>query len=32
MMRYRKQQGKVVSESFDSFSFVPLLGDQGWKS
>ena len=31
MMRYRKHQGKVVGESFDSFSFVPLLGDQGWR-
>lgn len=31
MLRITKKQGKLVQEEFDSFAFVPLLGDQGWK-
>lgn len=30
MLRIRKQNGKLVHEQFDSFAFVPLLGEQGW--
>lgn len=31
MIRIRKKNGKLVKEEFDYFSFVPLLGQQGWK-
>jgi len=31
MMKLTKQHGKIKTEEFDFFSFVPLLGDQGWK-
>jgi protein-L-isoaspartate(D-aspartate) O-methyltransferase len=31
MLRIRKQNGSLVTEEFDYFAFVPLLGDQGWK-
>jgi protein-L-isoaspartate(D-aspartate) O-methyltransferase len=31
MLRIRKQNGNLVTEEFDYFAFVPLLGDQGWK-
>lgn len=32
MVRIRKKNGKQLKEEFDYFSFVPLLGQQGWKS
>jgi len=31
MLRIIKTKGKLVTEEFDHFAFVPLLGDQGWK-
>lgn len=31
MLRIRKYNGQLVTEEFDHFAFVPLLGDQGWK-
>ncbi len=31
MMKIRKKNGKLTKEEFDYFSFVPLLGEQGWK-
>ena len=31
MIRIVKKNGKVTKEEFDYFSFVPLLGEQGWK-
>jgi protein-L-isoaspartate(D-aspartate) O-methyltransferase len=31
MVRIRKQDGKLLKEEFNSFAFVPLLGEQGWK-
>ncbi|MDH4057795.1 MAG: protein-L-isoaspartate(D-aspartate) O-methyltransferase [Cyclobacteriaceae bacterium] len=31
MVRIRKKNGEVIKEEFDYFSFVPLLGQQGWK-
>lgn len=31
MIRITKTDGKLKTEEFDSFAFVPLLGDQGWK-
>ncbi|MBX2962711.1 MAG: protein-L-isoaspartate(D-aspartate) O-methyltransferase [Cyclobacteriaceae bacterium] len=31
MMRIRKKNGQHVKEAFDYFSFVPLLGEQGWR-
>jgi protein-L-isoaspartate(D-aspartate) O-methyltransferase len=31
MLRITKKQGKLIQEEFDTFAFVPLLGDQGWK-
>ncbi len=30
MLRIKKKNGKMVKEEFDNFSFVPLLGEQGW--
>jgi protein-L-isoaspartate(D-aspartate) O-methyltransferase len=30
MVRIHKKNGKLTKEEFDYFSFVPLLGDQGW--
>jgi protein-L-isoaspartate(D-aspartate) O-methyltransferase len=30
MLRIRKQNGKLISEEFDYFAFVPLLGEEGW--
>jgi protein-L-isoaspartate(D-aspartate) O-methyltransferase len=30
MLRITKKHGKLTQEEFDYFSFVPLLGDQGW--
>lgn len=32
MLKIKKKNGKLVQEEFDYFAFVPLLGDQGWKS
>jgi protein-L-isoaspartate(D-aspartate) O-methyltransferase len=32
MLRIRKIQGKLIQEEFENFAFVPLLGEQGWKS
>jgi protein-L-isoaspartate(D-aspartate) O-methyltransferase len=32
MLRIRKMNGRLFTEEFDYFAFVPLLGDQGWKS
>jgi protein-L-isoaspartate(D-aspartate) O-methyltransferase len=31
MIRIRKDKGNLVTEEFDYFAFVPLLGDHGWK-
>lgn len=31
MLRIRKKGGKLVHEQFESFAFVPLLGEQGWE-
>ncbi len=31
MVRIIKKNGKLLKEEFDSFAFVPLLGEQGWK-
>ncbi|MFY0653005.1 MAG: protein-L-isoaspartate(D-aspartate) O-methyltransferase [Cyclobacteriaceae bacterium] len=28
----KKEEGDIVHEEFNNFSFVPLLGDKGWKS
>jgi protein-L-isoaspartate(D-aspartate) O-methyltransferase len=30
MLRIRKQNGKLMSEEYDNFAFVPLLGKEGW--
>lgn len=30
MLKIRKKNGQLVKEEFDYFSFVPLLGEQGW--
>jgi protein-L-isoaspartate(D-aspartate) O-methyltransferase len=32
MLRIKKLKGKLIHEQFDSFAFVPLLGEQGWES
>lgn len=32
MLRIRKKEGKLLKEEFANFAFVPLLGEQGWKS
>ncbi len=32
MIKVTKLNGALVKEEFDFFSFVPLLGEQGWKS
>ncbi len=32
MVKIIKKDGKILREEFDFFSFVPLLGEQGWKS
>ncbi len=32
MVKVTKRGGKLFKEEFDFFSFVPLLGEQGWKS
>lgn len=32
MLRIRKKNGTVHTEEFDYFSFVPLLGQQGWRN
>ena len=32
MVKLTKRNGKLFKEEFDFFSFVPLLGEQGWKS
>ncbi len=31
MLKLTRRQGKIIQEEFDFFSFVPLLGEQGWK-
>lgn len=31
MLRILKKNGKLIKEEYDYFSFVPLLGQQGWK-
>lgn len=31
MLKLTKRGGKLLQEEFDFFSFVPLLGEQGWK-
>ncbi|MFN0318515.1 MAG: protein-L-isoaspartate(D-aspartate) O-methyltransferase [Burkholderiales bacterium] len=31
MVRIRKQNGKLLRETFENFAFVPLLGEFGWK-
>lgn len=30
MLRIRKKNGKLITEEFNYFAFVPLLGEQGW--
>jgi protein-L-isoaspartate(D-aspartate) O-methyltransferase len=30
MLKITKKNGKLTKEEFDYFSFVPLLGEQGW--
>lgn len=32
MIKITKKNGTLVKEEFDNFAFVPLLGEQGWKS
>ena len=32
MVRIRKKNGELLKEEFNNFAFVPLLGEQGWKS
>ena len=32
MVKLTKQKGALIKEEFDFFSFVPLLGEQGWES
>ena len=32
MLRIRKQGGQLIKEEFSNFAFVPLLGEQGWRS
>mgnify|MGYP003578635783 CR=1 FL=1 len=31
MLRIRKKNGELLTEEFNYFAFVPLLGEQGWK-
>lgn len=31
MLKIRKKNGQLLKEEFDYFSFVPLLGEKGWK-
>lgn len=31
MLSIKKKQGKLSTEEFSNFAFVPLLGEQGWK-
>jgi protein-L-isoaspartate(D-aspartate) O-methyltransferase len=31
MLRIQKKEGKLSTEEFANFAFVPLLGEQGWK-
>ncbi|MFN8890639.1 MAG: protein-L-isoaspartate O-methyltransferase family protein, partial [Cyclobacteriaceae bacterium] len=32
MIRIKKQNGKLLKETYDDFAFVPLLGEQGWRN
>ncbi len=32
MVKLTKKKGALIKEEFDFFSFVPLLGEQGWES
>jgi protein-L-isoaspartate(D-aspartate) O-methyltransferase len=32
MVRIRKKDQKLIKEEFANFAFVPLLGEQGWKT
>jgi protein-L-isoaspartate(D-aspartate) O-methyltransferase len=32
LLRMRKQEGKVVTENLGGCAFVPLVGEEGWKS
>ncbi len=32
MVRIRKKDGQLIKDEFDYFAFVPLLGEDGWKS
>ncbi|MBI3796314.1 MAG: protein-L-isoaspartate(D-aspartate) O-methyltransferase [Deltaproteobacteria bacterium] len=32
LLRLRKQRGKVVTENLGGCAFVPLIGEEGWKS
>jgi protein-L-isoaspartate(D-aspartate) O-methyltransferase len=32
MFKLTKRNGKIYKEEFNNFAFVPLLGEQGWKS
>lgn len=31
MLRLTKKENQIIKEEFDNFSFVPLLGEHGWK-
>ena len=31
MLQLRKEKGKLIKKEFANFTFVPLLGEQGWK-
>jgi len=32
MVRIQKKKGQLIREELDSFAFVPLMGEQGWKT
>lgn len=32
MLRIRRQNGKLLTEEYENFAFVPLLGKEGWNS
>jgi len=32
MVKFTKRKGKILKEEFSNFSFVPLLGEEGWNS
>jgi hypothetical protein len=32
MLRITKKKDELITEEFDNFAFVPLLGKEGWSS